>query len=336
MLGLLVALLAAPVNVLPIGGGNALTLPAARHLVRLETPGGRATWLLAVQQDGAGGHRLSFYRSDDEARTWRWYAPIQDSCCERDTPDLVQVGNDVAVVFSYEGPDISGSTAHDVFFQWWRWNGSADWTPQPAVRVFDSASSATAYHRGELAVDSLGRLWVWAARLNSDGSFTLVLSMSADGGRTFQAQPALDSFAARPGGRILPVGGNRLMLLYGTHSAGAGFMRLRNDSDPPGTWGARQLVFSEGIYHGAALSAVGDGSGGVHLVYKDVGEQLWYRHWSGSWSSRQLVESSADWALQPAITRVGGTLVIFWNRMLTSGFNYQFFYRTLSGGTLGP
>ena len=53
-----------------------------------------------------------------------------------------------------------------------------------------------------------------------------------------------------------------------------------------------------------------------------------------SWSARQLIESSADWALQPAITRVDGTLVIFWNRMLSTNTNYQFYYRTLSGGTL--
>jgi len=294
MFALVAALLVgAPQNVISVGGGAALTLPAARHVVRLDPQNGKpATWLLAVQQDGAGGHWLSMYRSTDEGQSWHWYAPIQDDCCERDTSDLVQIGMDVAMVFSYEGPAIGGSAAHDVYFQWWRWNGNADWVSQPAIKVFDSTSSATAYLRGELAVDSAGRLWVWAQRLNSDGTFTGVISVSADGGATFRAQPSLDTFADRPGGRIMPVGGNRLMLLYGTHGVDPGYMRLRNDSDAVSAWGARQLVLSDGIYHGAALSAAGDGSGGVHLLYKDVNEQLWYRHWSGSWSARQLVESS--------------------------------------------
>ncbi len=336
MFALVAALLVgAPQNIISVGGGAALTLPAARHVVRLDPQNGKpATWLLAVQQDGAAGHWLSMYRSTDEGQSWHWYAPIQDACCERDTSDLVQIGMDVAMVFSYEGPGIGGSAAHDVYFQWWRWNGNADWVSQPAIKVFDSTSSATAYLRGELAVDSAGRLWVWAQRLNSDGTFTGVISVSADGGATFQAQPALDTFADRPGGRIMPVGGNRLMLLYGTHGVDPGYMRLRNDSDAVSSWGARQLVFSDGIYHGAALSAAVAVSGGVHLLYKDVNEQLWYRHWSGSWSARQLVESSSDWALQPAITRVGGSLVIFWNRMLSTS-NYQFYTRVLENGSLG-
>src|SRR5690349_18913166 len=202
MLGL-VAALTAVANIIP-ASGNALTLPAARHVVRLDPQDGKpATWLLAVQQDGKSGHWLSMYRSTDEGETWHWYAPIADACCERDTPDMVQVGMDVALVYSYEGPDISGSTAHDVYFQWWRWNGSSDWFAQPTVKVFDSSSSATAYLRGELALDSLGRIWVWAQRLNPDGTFTGVMSVSADGGATFQAQPSLDTFSNRPGGRIL-------------------------------------------------------------------------------------------------------------------------------------
>src|SRR6266446_4355733 len=307
-------LVAAAQSVLPVSSGNALTLPAARHVLRLDPGDGRpATWLLAVQQGGANGHWLSLYRSTDEARSWSWYAPIR-GCCHRDTPDLIGLGMDVAMVYSYEGPQVSGSTEHDVYFQRWRWKGSAEWGADTPVAVFDSTSNATAYLRAELARDSQGRLWVWAQRLNADGSFTMVISVSTDGGATFQPQPSLDTFANRPGGRILPVAGNRLMLLYGTHNGGLGYMRLRNDSDPLQNWGARQLVFPEGIYHGAALSAAGDGSGGVHLVYKDVGGQLWYRHWSGGWSARVLVESTADWALQPAITRVGGSLVIFWNR----------------------
>src|SRR5439155_687028 len=82
---------------------------------------------------------------------------------------LLAVGNDVAVLYSWEGPTLDGSTRHDVYFQWWRWGGS-DWTPEPARLVFDSTSSASAYYRAELARDSLGRLWVQAFRLEGDGS----------------------------------------------------------------------------------------------------------------------------------------------------------------------
>src|SRR5437016_4107063 len=85
----------------------------------------------------------------------------------------------------------------------------------------------------------------------------------------------------------------------------------------------------------AGLSAVDDGSGGVHLVYKDSAEELRYRHYDGaSWGSPQLIESAADWALQPAITRVGTTIVIFWNRMIAANTDYQVYYRTLSNGSL--
>src|SRR5207302_1501137 len=108
----LLALLTAT-DVAHIGGGNALTLPAARHLVRLEPGGGKqAIWLLALQQDGAEGHWLGFHRSDDEAQTWRRYAAIQDNSSERDTADLLAVGMDVALVYSYEGPTLSGSALH--------------------------------------------------------------------------------------------------------------------------------------------------------------------------------------------------------------------------------
>src|SRR5437868_2359917 len=81
----LLAVLLAAADVLPVSDGNALTLPAARHLVRLDPQqaGRPATWLLAVQQDGSGGHGLGFWRSDDEAQSWSYYAPIQDDTSER-------------------------------------------------------------------------------------------------------------------------------------------------------------------------------------------------------------------------------------------------------------
>src|SRR5207248_10554844 len=87
MIAILGVLLAG--TVAPIGGGNALTLPAARHLVRMDTGGGRPpAWLLAIQQDGAAGHGLWFLRSNDGGASWSSYAPIQDDWSERDTPDL--------------------------------------------------------------------------------------------------------------------------------------------------------------------------------------------------------------------------------------------------------
>src|ERR1700674_5328321 len=108
-------LVAGSIDVMPAGAGNALTLPAQRHLVRLDPKNGKpATLLLAAQQEGAGGHWLSFWRSDDEGQSFFWYAPVQDDCCESHRSDLIAVGMDVALTYSYEGPAISGSVDHDV------------------------------------------------------------------------------------------------------------------------------------------------------------------------------------------------------------------------------
>lgn len=114
-------------------------------------------------------------------------------------------------------------------------------------------------------------------------------------------------------------------------------MRIRSDSDPEGTWAPVRQAFSDGIYHGAALSAVADGKDGMHLVYKDELEQLYYRHFDGnSFGSRVLVESSSDWAIQPAITRIGDTLYVFYNRVRTLNANYELRVRTVGeDGTLG-
>src|SRR5437764_10632626 len=89
---------------LPIGGGNALTLPAQRHLVRIGS-----TLLLALQQDGAGGHWLRMFRSDDGGRSWRAIGALADSSVDRHTADMIVVNQDVALVTSYEGPTLSGS-----------------------------------------------------------------------------------------------------------------------------------------------------------------------------------------------------------------------------------
>src|SRR5512138_1495335 len=149
---LLAALAASSPVVAPIGWGNGLTLPAQRHVVRLEPPGRPPYLLVAVQEDGQGPGGLNFWRSDDGGATWRFEAPIQPDASHRDTADLVRVGNDVALVFSWEGPDLLGDARSDVWFEWWRMDpATGALVPRPPVRVFDSTSNATAYSRAELA-----------------------------------------------------------------------------------------------------------------------------------------------------------------------------------------
>ncbi|HYV66180.1 MAG TPA: hypothetical protein VE964_08045, partial [Myxococcales bacterium] len=325
-------------TVAPIRNGNALTLPAARHLVRMDTGGGRPpAWLLAIQQDGASGHGLWFLRSDDGGATWSSYAPIQGDWTERDTPDLIAVGHDIALVYSFEGPTLGGSARHDVFFQWWRWDGRDDWAPAHPVKVFDSGSGSTAYYRALLALDSAGRIWVQAFRLNADGTHTAAISVSSDGGATFAQQPSLATLGTRAGGRLISLG-SRLLFLYSTHGCcDPARMRLRSDGDPLSSWSGATAAFSEGIYHGAALSAVADGEGGLHLVYKNHAERLYYRHFDGhAWSGSTLLEGTANWALQPAVTRLGSDLVVFYNHMVTNNTSYRFVYRTFHAGSFGP
>jgi hypothetical protein len=80
-----------------------------------------------------------------------------------------------------------------VWFQWWRYQpGTHPWTPEPAVRVFDSPDDRTAYSRALLARDSQGRLWVQAFRLEQDGRSTAAVAVSTDDGASFQRlRPAL-------------------------------------------------------------------------------------------------------------------------------------------------
>jgi hypothetical protein len=320
-------------QVAPIGGGNALTLPAQRHLLRFAP----STWLLAVQQDTAGQQGLGLFRSDDDGRSFHYYKPIQGDASERDTADLVTVGNDVAMVYSYEGPTLGGSTRHDVFFQWWRASGS-DWVPQSPVRIFDSVSTATAYYRAEIASDSVGRLWIHAFLLNPDGSAAARIAVSSDGGNTFQIQPDLGSFPTRGGGRLLSLGARMLFIWDGQDGSSPARFRTRDDAAPVGSWNATQVAFSEGIYHGAALSAVADGQGGMHLVYKDKNSVLRYRRFDGAGFGAALeVEAQGDWELQGAATRIGGDLWIFYNRVISTNVYDEIRVRQLAGGanTLG-
>src|SRR6185436_9107760 len=83
--------------------------------------------------------------------------------------DMIKVNNDIALVYSWDAPDIRPSGADPqrrVYFQWWRYDGTTangDWRPDPAGPVLVFAPGANeAYHRAQLAVDSLGRIWVQA------------------------------------------------------------------------------------------------------------------------------------------------------------------------------
>jgi hypothetical protein len=326
------AMLAASPDVAPVAGGNALTLPAQRHVVRLE---GR--YLLALQQGGQQGRNLGLYRSGD-GRSWSYLGAVPGTS-RTDRADVVGVGKDLALVYSVETPDsagIGGSTSHDVYFQWWRYSASrSTWAPGRPLRVFDSTSSRTAYYRAELARDSKGRLWVQAFKRESDGKASVVISVSNDGGSTFREQPALHrGLPDRGGGRLLSLG-NKLVLVYDTH--GTRFTaryRVRDDSAPLHSWKPARTAFGESIYHGAALSAVADGKGGMHLVYKDDAERLRYRHFDGSrFGASRLIESRGDWALQPAITRQGGELLIFYNRP-RGAERYDMVVRRLRAGSL--
>ncbi|NVI98584.1 exo-alpha-sialidase [Myxococcus sp. AM009] len=322
----------------PVSGGNALTLPAQRHIVRIETGSNRPpTWLVAIQHGGVDGKGLVLYRSEDALQTLRRVGDIQPDAAHTDRAELLVVGMDVALVYSYEGPQLAASSQHDVYFQWWRHQpGANTWAPEPAVRVFN-ADASTAYSRALLARDAQGRLWVQAFRLDLDGGATAVVSVSTNGGQHFGSVQPLDKVRRRGGGRLLSVG-TKLVFLYGMHDGWEpARMRIRSESDPLGTWGPVRQAFSDGIYHGAALSAVADGKGGMHLVYKDELEKLYYRHFDGSsFGSRVLVEGSSDWATQPAITRIGDTLYVFYNRVRALNANYELRVRTVDeDGALG-
>src|SRR5690606_34769364 len=219
MMGLGAALLAAALAVAPVGGGNgnALTLPAHRHVVRVDPGDGPPIWLLALQQDGIQQRGLSFYRSEDGGRTFHYDQPIHNDWSRRYVADLVQVGNDVALVYSYEAPSLGGSANHDVYFQWWRYQpGSRTFAPEPAIRIFDSPNNTTAYSRAELTIDSTGRIWVQAFRLEAGGASTAVIAVSSDEGATFRHLAPLASVSRRGGGRLLALG-DRVIFLWGMH-----------------------------------------------------------------------------------------------------------------------
>jgi Big-like domain-containing protein len=358
-------------KIAPVGGGNALSTPAARHIVRMDS----GTYLLALQRDEAGTAPqtgLGLYRSDDDGQSWSFYASINPSPADRHTADLVKLGSDLAMVESFDAPsilpDIGLDPGRKVYFQRWRSNGASDFIPDARVAVFTPSTRGIAYHRGELAVDSLGRIWVQAFKRGSTAcnpaidsrcaicdtpgngdnyKNDVVVSVSTDGGRTFSREQVLGSTLCRAGGRLISAG-SRLLLIWNDYSGNEHGTRIvtrfvkRDAADPTGTWSAPQNAFPDdppdGIYHGAALSAVADGSG-VHLVYKDQNQmRLWYRRFdvaTGAFGSKVQVDDSAqDWAMQPATTMRQGELFILDNHLLAAG-RYQTRMWRLSTGLGG-
>lgn len=355
-IGLLLLLSAATasaqtVDVAPVTGGNALSTVMQRHLVRVEPAGGAPTLLLALQRDeraSPDGEGLHWYRSDDEGRSWRHYARIiDDGIAGRElhlTADVLVVGEDLAVVYSYDTTQtLFSSDASDpqrkVYFQWWRHDGAGDWRPDPRLTV-GAPASGHAYHRANLALDSLGRIWVqgWyrspcPPSAGVECTDTLRLWVSTDGGVSFQAQPDLISLPRLGGGRVISLG-TRLMVLWGEYSwDNPARYAVREDSAPLDEWEGPRVAFPDGdaIYHGAAFNAVADGRGGLHLVFKDRREQLYYRYFDGtSFGARTFVDGEAYWAVQPAITLHGSELYVCSNHYRAATGTFELHSRKLS------
>jgi hypothetical protein len=311
-------------------------------MVRLDTGVGLPTTLAAVQQGGWGGNWLGFFRSNDEGASWNYYLPIQNDGSLKDTADLITVGNDIAMVYSYEGPEFTEALLHGVTFQWWTFDGLGNWASKAAVPVF---SPLFKYYRAQLVRDSRGYIWVHAFRFESLSRSVSVVAVSTTNGASFQEYDLdpIEAPLARGGGRISSLGG-QLILLWDRHdSSGPARMRIRNDADIVTQWGPAQEAFLEGdgIYHGAALSAVADGIGGLHLFYRGYGgtpfiDELSYRYFNGkSFGPRQTLALSTeiDWATQAATTLVGSVVYVFYNSFVrATPPQYRLLYRQLQGG----
>ncbi|HET9598545.1 MAG TPA: exo-alpha-sialidase, partial [Anaeromyxobacteraceae bacterium] len=318
-----------------IGGPDALSTVAQRHVVRVAPPGHAPVHLVAAQNefggtpDAPGG--LGWWRSDDEGASWSFRRVILPGPLHL-TADLAVLGTDVAAVYGYdttetEFPPDGADPDRTVAFQWWRWDGADDFAPGPLVTVA-RPPPGQAYHRPELAVDGRGRIWI-QAWLRDPCAFcgdTALQWVSTDGGATFAAQGELATAPELGGGRLLAAGG-KLLFLWGDYSwDDPAQVRVRDDGDPLGAWGAPAIAFPDGdpIYHGAAMNAVADGAGGVHVVYKDQFQQLWYRRWDGAgFGPKTLVDAGGDWAAQPAVTRAGGDLYVFVNHPLVLGVAHE-------------
>ncbi len=343
------------VAVLPdLGGADALSTVAQRHMIHLQPEGSPPVWLLAVQR-GAYGYPdpegLHWYRSDD-GLTWRYYREIFEDGIEDSelhlTTDVVAHGNDIAVVVSYDStetglPSDSKDPARKIYFQWWRFDGKGDWVAQPLVTI-GTPELGHGYHRAELAFDSQGRIWVQAwyrspcsVKAGAACTDTLRIWVSSNGGATFQRQPDFVQLSSLGGGRLISLG-DRMMVLWGDYSWDnpAQYM-IRDDNEPLSSWSGPFDAFADGdsIYHGAALSAVPDRRGGLHLVYKDRHHNLYYRHFDGNaFGDRQLVDSysTVDSVYQPAVTLHGDELYVCTNHPVVAKRTYELRSWRLSDG----
>src|SRR6267143_676396 len=106
-------------------------------------------------------------------------------------------------------------------------------------------------------------------------------------------------------------------------------------SRPSSPWARPSAAPADGIYHGAAMSAVVDGTS-VHVVYKDQNQmRIWYRRFdaaTGTFGARvQIDDSAQDWALQPATTLRDGELFVLANHRLSEARYETRMWRLSSG-----
>lgn len=297
---------------------SSLSTPAQRHMVRIvPEPGAPAVLLLAVDKGSVSPRGLHWYRSDDDGLTWRQYAPILESSLHM-TADAIVVGNDVHIVVSYDTPNTefpsdSRDPDRKVYYQRWRFDGEDDWRPDP-LETLAEPSGSRAYHRAEIQRDSHGRLWAMAWLRDTcpdtagwECADTIRVWVSEDDGATWRGQQDLFRQMSIGGGRILHLG-SRMVIFWGRYSTAPAQWMWRDDGEPIGTWHGPENLFpdDDAIYHGSALSAVGDGRGGISLVYKGVSERLYYREYDGQiWGPRVQVSGASHYSTQPAVTRRG-------------------------------
>ena len=116
-------------------------------------------------------------------------------------------------------------------------------------------------------------IWVQGFRIEDGYAATAAIAVSTDGGNSFTGQPSLGYVGARGGGRLLSLGSSMIFLYGSPGCCDPRRMLLRNDSDPLGSRSSPVDAIPDGLCPGAALSAVADGSGGMHLVYKNLSER---------------------------------------------------------------
>ena len=154
----------------------------------------------------------------------------------RDRADLVAVGRDVALVYSLRGAHLSAARAPRRVLPVVALHARGTWSPEPAVRVFDSTSSST---RPTTAPSSRATRWAASGCRPSSSSRTAAhracSRVSQDGGSTFSRQADLGRPPAG-GGRLLSLGAGWSSSGRCTTASSRPATRLRDDSDPVDSW----------------------------------------------------------------------------------------------------